>query len=66
METLEAKLGKTATKEMLPMQPGDVQKTHADVQDLIDAVDFKPSTTIDQGISAFVDWYVDYMAEKKA
>lgn len=60
VETLETKLGKTATKEMLPMQPGDVQKTHADVQDLIDAIDFKPSTTIEQGISAFVDWYVTY------
>lgn len=57
---LEKHLGKTAAKKMLPMQPGDVQKTHADVEDLIEAIDFKPSTTIEQGISAFVDWYVGY------
>ncbi|MBC1233753.1 NAD-dependent epimerase [Listeria booriae] len=63
--TLEEKLGKVATKEMLPMQPGDVQKTHADVEDLMKAVDFKPSTTIEQGISAFVKWYVAYQSENK-
>lgn len=60
VETLEKKLGKTAKKDMLPMQAGDVQKTHADIEDLVTAVAFKPSTTIEEGIGAFVDWYVAY------
>lgn len=42
------------------MQAGDVQKTHADVTDLIRDIDFKPNTTIEQGIKAFVDWYIKY------
>ena len=60
IETLEKCLGKTATKEMLPMQPGDVYQTYADVSDLIRDYDFKPDTTIEEGLGRFVEWYRDY------
>lgn len=53
-------LGKEAQKNFMDMQPGDVKETYADVQDLIDDVDFKPNTSIEEGIAHFVDWYRDY------
>jgi UDP-glucuronate 4-epimerase len=58
--TIERKLGREAIKEFLPMQPGDVPATYADVADLSRDVGFKPSTTIDTGIAAFIDWYREY------
>jgi UDP-glucuronate 4-epimerase len=60
IEVIEKALGKTAKKNLLPMQPGDVPCTYADVNELIRDVGFKPSTTIDEGIQRFVQWYVDY------
>jgi UDP-glucuronate 4-epimerase len=57
---LEQKLGRVAKKEMLPMQPGDVPATYADVDDLMREVDFRPATPIEEGISRFVDWYRSY------
>ncbi|WP_454620108.1 NAD-dependent epimerase [Bradyrhizobium cenepequi] len=57
---LEKKLGRTATKEMLPMQPGDVPATYADIDDLARDIGFKPSTTIEDGIERFVNWYREY------
>ncbi|MCW8930340.1 MAG: NAD-dependent epimerase [Gammaproteobacteria bacterium] len=60
IETLEKHLGKTAEKNLLPLQPGDVPSTYADVTDLVNDVDYKPSTTIDEGIKAFADWYKIY------
>ena len=57
IETLEKHLGKTAKKEYLPLQAGDVPRTYADVDDLIKDVGFKPDTSIDEGIKKFVDWY---------
>lgn len=57
---LERNLGKTAVKEFLPMQPGDVYQTYADVSDLMRDYDFKPNTTIEEGISKFVQWYREY------
>lgn len=60
IEALENKLGKTATKNMLPIQAGDVPSTYADVSDLIADLDYKPETTIQEGINNFVDWYVDF------
>ena len=60
IETLERCLGKTAVKEFLPMQPGDVYQTYADVSDLMRDYDFKPSTTIEEGLSRFVQWYREY------
>jgi UDP-glucuronate 4-epimerase len=60
IETIENALGKTARKEMLDMQPGDVPATYADIDDLINDVQFKPSTPLDTGIQRFVEWYREY------
>ena len=57
---LEKALGMTAKKEFLPMQPGDVYQTYADVDDLMRDFDFKPSTPIEVGLQKFVDWYRTY------
>jgi UDP-glucuronate 4-epimerase len=57
---LEQALGKTAEKNFLPMQPGDVPATYAEVNDLIRDVGFKPDTAIEVGIPRFVDWYRAY------
>ncbi len=60
VETLEKALGKTAEKEFLPMQPGDVYQTYADVTPLIKKFGFKPSTPIEDGLARFVEWYKKY------
>ncbi len=60
VEIIEEKMGKKAIRNFMPMQPGDVPETYADVDDLINAVGFKPNTSIEEGISKFVDWYKDY------
>jgi UDP-glucuronate 4-epimerase len=60
IETLEKNLGKKAVKNMLPMQPGDVPITYADVDDLMRDVGFKPATSIETGIKKFVEWYRSY------
>ena len=60
IRTLEQTLGKEARKNFLPMQPGDVPATCADVDDLMRDVGFRPSTPIEVGIQRFVDWYRDY------
>jgi UDP-glucuronate 4-epimerase len=57
---LEEALGKKAKRELLPMQPGDVPATYADVDDLIRDVDFRPATPIAEGIRRFIEWYRDY------
>jgi UDP-glucuronate 4-epimerase len=57
---LEKELGRTAVKEMLPMQPGDVMETFADVGDLMRDVGFRPETSIEDGIRDFVAWYRDH------
>jgi UDP-glucuronate 4-epimerase len=57
---LEEALGVKARRELLPMQPGDVPATYADVDDLMGEVDFKPSTPIGTGIQHFVAWFRDY------
>jgi UDP-glucuronate 4-epimerase len=57
IETIEKTVGKTAEKELLPIQPGDVPATFADVEALAAAVGFKPETGIEDGVKAFVDWY---------
>ena len=59
---LEMALGKTAEKELLPLQAGDVLDTYADVDDIVEQFDFKPATTVHDGIKRFVDWYTDYFA----
>jgi len=60
IETIEKAVGKEAVKEFLPMQPGDVYQTYADVDDLMRDFDFKPSTSIEEGLRKFVDWYMAY------
>ena len=57
---LEESLGRKAKRELLPMQPGDVPATYADVDDLMREVDFKPATPIGEGIARFIDWYKSY------
>jgi UDP-glucuronate 4-epimerase len=60
IELVEASVGKKALKNFLPMQPGDVPETYADVDDLIRDVGFRPGTPIEVGIARFVDWYRAY------
>ncbi len=60
IKCLEKSLGKVAKKEMLPLQPGDVENTYADVDDLIEDFDYKPSMNIDEGIENFCKWYLDF------
>jgi UDP-glucuronate 4-epimerase len=60
IEVLESCLGRTAEKNFMPMQPGDVPATFADVDDLIRDVDFKPATSIEDGVARFVEWYREY------
>jgi UDP-glucuronate 4-epimerase len=60
IEVLEGALGRTAVKKMLPMQPGDVPATYADVADLARDVGFAPKTPIEVGIPRFVEWYRAY------
>ena len=57
---LEEAIGMKATRELLPMQPGDVPATYADVDDLMRDVGFKPATPIAEGIARFIDWYRSY------
>lgn len=60
IEVIETALGKSAEKQFLPMQPGDVPTTYADVDDLMRDVGFRPTTPIETGIDRFVQWYHDY------
>ncbi len=60
IEVLENCLGKKAKKNFLPMQKGDVPATYANVDALVREIDFKPQTTIEEGIRKFVDWYREY------
>lgn len=60
IQTLEKHLGREAKKEFLPMQPGDVYQTYADVSDLMHDFNFKPSTSIDEGLGKFVTWFKEY------
>ena len=60
IELLEDSLAMKAEKNMLPLQPGDVPVTYADVDDLVKDVGFKPNTPIEIGIERFVKWYRSY------
>lgn len=64
IQTLEKHLGREAKKEFLPMQPGDVYQTYADVSDLMHDFNFKPSTSIDEGLGKFVTWFKEYYRYK--
>lgn len=60
IDVLEGCLGQKTEKNLLPMQPGEVLVTYAEVADLADAVGFKPETSIESGLARFVDWYLEY------
>jgi UDP-glucuronate 4-epimerase len=60
IEVLEDCLGKKATMEMRPLQPGDVPDTEADISELVEAVDYRPSVDVETGVARFVEWYLDY------
>jgi UDP-glucuronate 4-epimerase len=64
IEVLEDCLGKKADRNLLPIQPGDVPETYADVDDLVNDVGFKPATSIEEGINKFVEWYKEYYGYK--
>lgn len=57
---IEKAVGKTAKKILLPLQPGDIVRTYADIDGLTDAVEFKPATRIEDGIPLFVSWFREY------
>ena len=60
IEVIEQCLGRKAVKNLLPLQPGDVPDTFADVQELVRDVGYKPATPIEKGVRAFIDWYREY------
>jgi UDP-glucuronate 4-epimerase len=60
IEVIEDRLGKKAEKNLLPLQPGDVPDTYADVAALTEDVGYKPDTPIEEGVKRFIDWYRDY------
>jgi UDP-glucuronate 4-epimerase len=60
IEAIENALGKKAEKVFVPLQPGDVPKTYADIQDLVEQFNYKPSTSLEEGIMNFVSWYRKY------
>jgi UDP-glucuronate 4-epimerase len=60
IHAIEVALGKTAVKNLVSMQPGDVVATAADIEELYEAVGFRPSTPLSLGVQNFVDWYRDY------
>jgi UDP-glucuronate 4-epimerase len=57
---LEECLGRTAKKNFLPLQPGDVPATRADVDDLVRDFGYRPRTTVEEGVARFVEWYRAY------
>lgn len=65
ISAIENACGKKAKENLLPMQAGDVPITYADIDELVEDVGFKPDTSIEQGITAFVDWYKEYYLDKE-
>lgn len=61
---METSLGKEATKEMLPMQMGDVKRTWANVDGLINDYNYKPNTSLSLGIQEFINWFKKFYIEK--
>ncbi|MHC5083502.1 MAG: NAD-dependent epimerase [Planctomycetota bacterium] len=60
IEAIEKRLGKTAQKNMMPIQPGDVPATWADVTDLVEDLDYQPNTPIQEGVNRFIAWYKEF------
>jgi len=65
IEVIEQCLGRTAQKNMLPLQPGDVPETYADIDDLVRDVGYRPATPIEAGVRKFVDWFCDYYGYRR-
>lgn len=63
IDVIEQRIGKQAVRENYPMQPGDVLETYADISELQQAIQFSPSTTIEEGVDRFVDWYLSYYSK---
>jgi len=63
IEVIEQRLGRSARRNLLPMQPGDVPDTYADVDDLVRDMDYRPSTSVEEGVGRFVEWYLDYYGQ---
>jgi UDP-glucuronate 4-epimerase len=63
IEVLQDCLGKKAELNLLPLQPGDVPDTYADVTDLVNDVGYKPGTSVEEGIGNFVKWYLDFYSK---
>ena len=61
IQAIESALDTTAEKELLPLQPGDVPDTYADVDDLISELDYKPSMPVEEGVRRFVEWYLEFI-----
>ena len=64
IELMEQALGKTTDRELLPAQPGDVEDTFADIDDLVAETGYSPSVSIEQGLQHFAAWYMDYYDKK--
>ncbi len=64
ISAIEKTLGKKAKKEFLPMQPGDVPRTEADVTDLVKDIGYKPTTKVEEGIREFIEWYKEFYSIK--
>ena len=60
IEVIEETLGRKAVKNLLPMQPGDVPETYADVEDLVRDVGYRPATPVEVGVKRFIEWYLGY------
>ena len=60
IEAIENALGKKADKNFMPIQPGDVAATFANVDDLYEYIDFKPETNVQDGVNNFIEWYKEY------
>ena len=60
IEAIEKELGMVAKKNMLPLQPGDVPATYANVEDLVSDLGYKPNTSIQEGIKNFIQWYREF------
>ena len=60
IECIEQNLGKKAEKNLLPLQPGDVPDTSADVEDVVRDVGYRPATSVEEGVRRFIEWYVGY------
>jgi len=60
IEAIENVVGRKAIKELLPLQPGDVPDTFADVSELVAMIGYRPTTSVEEGVARFVEWYRSY------